>query len=180
MGAAVYKLLKKHPCRSYQISYIEIHFHNISERCIICACKQNTVQELAKGLIFPFSKKGDFRIIKNYKGIALIAIAAKIHNALLLNRIQSQESSSAKSERFSEKLILIIADSDFPSNNRRSKRKKLEAILLFVDFSKAFDSIHRGKVKQILLVYGLFKETVTAIMMLNKNMKAMLCSPDGD
>ena len=32
----------------------------------------------------------------------------------------------------------------------------------------------------MLLVYGLFKETVTAIMMLNKNTKPMLRSPDGD
>ena len=34
--------------------------------------------------------------------------------------------------------------------------------------------------KQILLVYGLPKETVTAIMMLNKNTKVKVCSPDGD
>ena len=34
--------------------------------------------------------------------------------------------------------------------------------------------------KQILLVYGFPKETLTAIMMLCKNMKAMVCTPDGD
>ena len=44
--------------------------------------------------------------------------------------------------------------------------KNLEATLLFVDFSKAFDSIKRGKMEQILLAYGLPKETVTAIMIL--------------
>ena len=47
--------------------------------------------------------------------------------------------------------------------------KNLEATLLFVDFSRAFDSIHRGEMEQILLAYGLPKETVTAIMMLYKN-----------
>ena len=51
---------------------------------------------------------------------------------------------------------------------------------MFVDFSKAFNSIHRGKMKQILLAYGLPKETVTAIMMLYNNTKAMVYSPDGD
>ena len=44
--------------------------------------------------------------------------------------------------------------------------KNLEARILFVDFSKAFDSIHSGKMEQILLAYGLPKETITAIMML--------------
>ena len=28
------------------------------------------------------------------------------------------------------------------------KKKKLEATILFVDFSKAFDSIHQGKMEQ--------------------------------
>ena len=33
--------------------------------------------------------------------------------------------------------------------------KNLDATILFVDFTKAFDSIHRGKLEQILLAYGL-------------------------
>ena len=52
--------------------------------------------------------------------------------------------------------------------------------ILFVDFLKAFDSIHRGKIEQILLAYDLPKETVTAIIMLYKNTKVKVCLPDGD
>ena len=58
--------------------------------------------------------------------------------------------------------------------------KNLEAILLVIDFSKAFDSIHREKMEQILLTSGFPKETVTAVMMLYKNMKAMIHSPVGN
>ena len=58
--------------------------------------------------------------------------------------------------------------------------KNLEATLLFVDFFKVFDSIQRGKVEQILLAYGLSKETVTSIIMLYKNMKTVVCSCEGD
>ena len=43
--------------------------------------------------------------------------------------------------------------------------------VLFVDFSKAFDSIHRGKMEQILLAYSQLKETAAAIMTLYKNTK---------
>ena len=32
--------------------------------------------------------------------------------------------------------------------------------MLFVDFAKAFDSIHRGKMEPILLAFGLPKEIV--------------------
>ena len=53
-------------------------------------------------------------------------------------------------------------------------KKNLEGTLLLFDFSKAFDSIHLGKMDQIQLAYDLLKETVTAIMMIYKSMKAMV------
>ena len=61
-----------------------------------------------------------------------------------------------------------------------SVQKNLEATILFVDFFKTFDSIHRGKIEQILLDYGLPKEIVAAIMMQYKNTKVKVRSPDGD
>ena len=58
--------------------------------------------------------------------------------------------------------------------------KNLQATILFVDLTKAFDSIHRGKMEQILLAYGVPKETVAAIMILYRNTKVKVLSPDGD
>ena len=49
---------------------------------------QNTIDRWTKGCILPFHKKGDLRIAKNYRGITLTFMAAKIYNALLLNRIE--------------------------------------------------------------------------------------------
>ena len=60
------------------------------------------------------------------------------------------------------------------------RAKNLDATILFVDFNKAFDSIHKGKMEQILLAYSLPKETVTAIMMLYRNTKGKVRSPDRD
>ena len=59
-------------------------------------------------------------------------------------------------------------------------QKNLQGILLFVDFTKAFDSIHRGKMEQILIAYGLPNETVTAITILYRNTKVKVRSTDGD
>ena len=58
------------------------------------------------------------------------------------------------------------------SDNRSKKiraKKYLRPILFLVNFTKAFDSILRRKMEQILIVYGLPKETAAAIMMLYKN-----------
>ena len=60
------------------------------------------------------------------------------------------------------------------------RAKNLQATLLFVNFTKGFDSIHRGKMEQILLAYSLPKETVAAIMILYRNTKVKVRSPDGD
>ena len=59
-------------------------------------------------------------------------------------------------------------------------QKYLEVTLLFVDFSKAFNSIHKRKMEQLLLAYGLLKETATVIMMLYKNTKVKVHSPGRD
>ena len=58
--------------------------------------------------------------------------------------------------------------------------KNLEATILFVNFAKAFDSIHRGKMEQILFAYSLPRETIAAIMMKYRNIKVKIRSSDGD
>ena len=60
------------------------------------------------------------------------------------------------------------------------QKKNLDATILFVDFSKTFDSIHRGKMEQIQFANGLPNKTVATIMMLNKNPKVKVRSSDGD
>ena len=60
------------------------------------------------------------------------------------------------------------------------KTRQIPATLLFADFSKAFDSVHREKMEKIKLAYGIPKEIVTAIMILYKDIKSMVRFPDGD
>ena len=59
-------------------------------------------------------------------------------------------------------------------------QKNQQATILFVDFTLALDSIHRAKMEQILLAYGLPEETVATIMMLYRNSKVKFRSLDGD
>ena len=51
---------------------------------------QNTIDRWTKGCILPFPKKGDLRIAKNYRGITLTSLAAKVYNTLLLNCIEPE------------------------------------------------------------------------------------------
>ena len=49
---------------------------------------QNIIDRWTKGCILPFSQKGDLGIVKNYRGITLIPIAAKIYYAPQRNCIE--------------------------------------------------------------------------------------------
>ena len=70
--------------------------------------------------------------------------------------------------------------SDETSNSKWCFCKYPKATPLFVVFAKAFYSIHRGEMEQILFACDLAKETVAAIMMLYKNTKVKVRSSDGD
>ena len=143
---------------------------------------QNAIDKWTEGCILPFPKKGDLGITNNYRGITLTAIAAKIYNSMLLNRIQPEiEKVLRKNQNgFRKKRSTVSQILTVRRIIEGVRARNLQAVLLFVDFSKAFDSIHRGKMEQILLAYGIPNETVDAIMMLYKNTRSKVRSPDGD
>ena len=96
-------------------------------------------------------------------------IEPKIENILRKNQNGFRRNRSRTSQILAIRWILKVC-----------AQKKLEATILFVDFTKVFDSIHRGKIDQILLEYCLRKDTVAAIMMLYRNTKVKVRSPVGD
>ena len=49
---------------------------------------QNPIDRWIQRCILPFLKRGDIVLAKNYRGITLTSIAAKIYHALLRNRIE--------------------------------------------------------------------------------------------
>ena len=60
------------------------------------------------------------------------------------------------------------------------KGNNLKAILTFIDFKKAFDSIHRGKMIRILKAYGIPPNLLQAIETMYTKTMAKVVSPDGE
>ena len=139
---------------------------------------QNTIDRRTKGCILPFPQKGDLALAKNYRAITLTSIATKTYNVLLRNSIEPKieniirknQNGSWRNKSTTSQILTIRRILEGVSV------KNLEATILFIDFAKAFDSIHRGKMEQILLAWSLPQKTVAAIMMLYKNRKVKYAS----
>ena len=132
--------------------------------------------------ITPIPKSGDLSNPENYRGISLTSIISKTFNRMLLNRIRDHvdpllrfNQNGFRQGRGTVGQILAL---------RRLlegvQARKLPAVLTFVDFRKAFDSIHRGKMCKILLSYGIPEKIVSAISNMYDTTKARVISPDGE
>ena len=172
------KIKKRTPWETEEICQKRKHLHEAAQvwkiddfhQVLLDFCNnvhnQDPINRWRKGCLLPIPKKGNLAITKNYRGITLTAIPAKIYNLMLLNRIRP-------------KIDPVLRKNQNGFRTNRST-KNLPATLLFIDFPKAFDSIHRGKMKEILSAYGIPKETVDAIMIMYQDTQSMVRSPDGD
>ena len=130
----------------------------------------------------PLPKKGNLSLFKNYRGISLTAIAAKIYNKLILNRlfpalnpILRRNQNGFRKDRSTPSQILSL---------RRIVEEMLNAnkdfTIVFVDFMKAFDSINREVLFEILALYGIPERIIKAIKALYTNTKSRGITPDGE
>ena len=138
-------------------------------------CKKNTIEKWTKGDILSFPKKGDLRITKNTRGITL---NTKVYHAMLLNHSQLEIEKILRKNTMVFREIALQPQRFWLSIKSSKENAQKILNLLFVDFSKSFNSIQWGKAEQILLTYGISKETVTDIMMLYKIMIIMVHSPE--
>ena len=132
--------------------------------------------------IIPVPKSGDLGNTNNYRGISLICIVAKMYNRMILNRIRSVidlklriNQNGFRPGRSTVAQILTL---------RRIlegvKANHLPAVITFIDFKKAFDSIHRAKMMRILKAYGIPPNLLRAIEAMYSNTKARVMTPDGE
>lgn len=131
--------------------------------------------------IIPIPKKGDLTLTDNYRGIALTSLVSKTLNRMILHRIQPvidpllrNTQNGFRTGRSTTSHILTL---------RRvlegARMKNLPAAMVFIDFKKAFDSIHRGTLMKILLSYGIPKQLVDLVQQLYSNTKAQVLTADG-
>ena len=131
--------------------------------------------------IVPVPTSGDLTKTDNYRGISLTSIMAKTYNRVILNLIRpvldhllrpNQNGFRQKRIPVGQILVLRRILEEIKDNN-------LPAIFTFIDFKKAFDSMHRGNMAKVLRSYRIPDKIVDAINRSYANIRAKVYTLDG-
>ena len=128
----------------------------------------------------PIPKAGDLSKGGNYHRIALGSIGLKTHNKMILNRIRAEIDCKLRINQngFRKGRTTISQILALGRIIEGAKEFNLKAIITFIDFSKAFDTIHKGQMFKILCAYGIPEQLVNAIKDMYSNTQAKVPSPD--
>ena len=132
--------------------------------------------------IVPIPKAGDLSQGGNYRGISLSSIVAKTFNRLILNRIRPKIDHHLRRNQNGFRVGRTTVGHILALRRliEGVKANNLPAVITFIDFKKAFDTIHRGKMLKILNAYGIPNQIVSAIGRMYENTMARVISPDGE
>ena len=132
--------------------------------------------------MIPLPKTGDLSETSNYRGISIASQIAKTVNKMILNRIiikvdkhLRKNQNGFRPGRSTTSHILALRRLIEEVQNRN-----LKAIILYVDFRKAFDSIHRGMMMKILKAYDIPTKILAAINTMYQKTRARVITPDGE
>jgi hypothetical protein len=133
-------------------------------------------------IVVPIPKKGDLSLPTNYRGISLMCIIAKIYNKALLFRVRKVldgrlcdiqngfrpgRSTIPHIVTLREILRFCLARND------------MTLVAVFIDYTKAFDSVKWDQLKAILIAYRLPIKLVNGIMSLYRGASARVRTSDG-
>ena len=123
------------------------------------------------GIIIKLPKKGDLSNCNNWRGITLLSITSKIFGRIILRRITGAIDSILRQEQTGFRKGRSCMDHIFTLRQiiEQSEEWNSALYIVFVDFEKAFDSVHRDSMWRILRHYGIPDKIVRVIRALYEN-----------
>ncbi len=122
-------------------------------------------EDWSKGLIVKVPKKGNIKSCDNWLGITLLSIPSKVFCRVLLNRMETAIDTRIRQEQAGFRKGRGCMDQIFALCNIIEQCLEWNAPLYinFVDFRKAFDSVHRNTLWMILYSYGIPSKIISII-----------------
>lgn len=125
-------------------------------------------------------KKGDKHLLSNYRGITLVDTLQKLTTSMIASRLGRHLKSVGMEEQCGFTPGKSTIDGAFSLLQALSKRKehRKDTFVVFIDLVKAFDTVPRPALFQVLKKFGLPQPLVSLIQLLYKDMKIELSVDD--
>jgi sorting nexin-29 len=128
-------------------------------------------KEWETGLIIKLPKKGDLSDCNNWRGITLLPTTMKVFCRVILNRIKKAVDNITRQEQAGFRAGKSCTDQIFTLRQILEQSVEWNSCVYvnFIDFEKAFDSIHRESLWKILRHHGIPQKIVNVIRTLYIN-----------
>ena len=133
--------------------------------------EEETPGEWSRGILTTVPKKGDLSKCSNWRGITLLSVPSKILGNILIERNRKAIDKELRKEQAGFRKGKGTSDQIFILRNiiEQSVEWQAPLYLNFIDFEKAFDSIHRDTLWKIMELYGVPSKISTVIKRLYQN-----------
>ena len=130
-------------------------------------------EDWTEGVIVKIPKKGTLSNCNNWRGITLLSIPSKILAKIIIKRISEAVDQRLRKEQAGFRKGRRCTDQIFTLRNiiEQCTEWNRQLYINFVDFEKAFDSIHRESLWRILRAYGIPQQIVLVIKSFYNNFK---------
>lgn len=110
-----------------------------------------------RGIIVRIPKKGNLSECSNWRGITLLSVPGKILSNIIYGRIKDEAQAAMREEQAGFRKDRGCSDHIFVLRHiiEQCEEWQKSLVLNFVDFQKAFDSIHRESMWKIVELYGI-------------------------
>ena len=134
----------------------------------------------AKAIVVPLHKKGEVNEANNYRGVSLLSITSKIFSGILNQRLYNwaEENGKISREQAGFRKSYSTVDHIFTiysmASNYLFGRRRGKFYVCFVDFKKAFDTVKRERLWEVLNRQGVSDKMLNAIKAMYNRVKAVV------
>ena len=157
-----------------QLNHVMVkHLNKIFNK--IWSTSKNPVH-FKRGVIVKIPKKGDLSDVNNWRGITLLSVPGKVLCGIIADRLRGAIEKKLREEQAGFRPNRSCSDQIFTLRRIIEKclQKKHELVLNFIDFEKAFDSLHRESLWEILRLYGVPKKIINILRDLYEGSEASI------
>ena len=143
--------------------------------------KETIPDDWKKGIIIKLPKKGDLTCAGNWRGITLLCLPAKIMGKIIIRRLKVQVDAKLRREQAGFRPGRGTREQTFTLRNiiEQSLEWNASLYLVFIDYMKAFDSIHQDTLWKIMKLYGVPAKFIKLVRMFYTDVKCSVVSEGG-